>query len=201
MLAEAVSNALADLFPAAAGDAVSSAVGEATAGTSTDRGDRSKALHEFTHQLFQALRPTAGEDGPGQHGRGFAWGRTGIGDIAQRLESLAQRIGGTAAATEVTSVATTAEATGMVDDVGAVDTPASTPGAAQPPAAAATLPSSLLTAFQALARPAGGDQTGSEGSATAATSLAALLSRIAQTVQADPTAAGSVTGSLVDTAA
>jgi len=89
-LMEALSDALATLSSAA--KAPEGEVPE-TAAAPVDSKAQKAALHEFAHELFNALRPSGPEDGgPGRHGRGFAWGRTSVGDIAQRLEALAQSL-------------------------------------------------------------------------------------------------------------
>ena len=58
-------------------------------------------------------------------------------------------------------------------------------------------PSALLRAFQALAGQAGGASAPSDG----ATSLAALLTRIAQALQGDSAVLATATGALVDVTA
>jgi len=193
-LAKALTDALADLMPDAGGNASASSavVVETASAPPTARGEQTRALHDFTHEFFHALRPTAGEDGPGRHGRGFSWGRATLGDIAQRLETLAQKLG--AATTTPTPAADSAPAA------------ASAPvPAAEPAAETATVstalpmaePSALLRAFQALAGQAAGASAPSDG----ATSLAALLTRIAKALQGDSAVLATATGALVDVTA
>ena len=95
-LVEALSDALADLMPVGASSGATSATseGETASGAPATRGAWEHALHDFTRELFQAMRPAEGEHRPGGHVRGFAWGRTRLDDIAQRLEALAHRSGG-----------------------------------------------------------------------------------------------------------
>jgi|PlaIllAssembly_1097288.scaffolds.fasta_scaffold02817_3 hypothetical protein len=185
-LAQAVSGALSDLMP------------DTETGAPTQRSNGTKALQEFTHELFQALRPSAGEDGPGRHGRGFAWGRTSLGDIAQRLDALAQQIGSATSTADAAPGATPIEAVASSTD--ALAAAADLPAAELPieaPAATSTQTPPLLSAFQALTQQLGGDTSASEG----ATALATLLTRIAQALQADPAVTVSATGSLVDVTA
>jgi len=60
--------------------------------------EQKEALQAFTHELLDALRPTPDATVKGHQGRGFAWGRTSLGDLAQRLEALAQKLVGAATA-------------------------------------------------------------------------------------------------------
>ena len=123
-LMNALSDALAGLGAAAG----------ATAETGTAGGsdpslvrtpEQKEALHAFAHELFNALRPAPDATGKGHHGRGFAWGRTSLGDLAERIQALAQKLAGAA-----TPAAGTAPLTPAAGD-GATTAPAST-GAAAP---------------------------------------------------------------------
>ena len=87
--------------------------------------EQKEALHAFAHELFNALRPAPDATGKGHHGRGFAWGRTSLGDLAERIQALAQKLAGAA-----TPAAGTAPLTPAAGD-GATTAPAST-GAASP---------------------------------------------------------------------
>jgi hypothetical protein len=110
-------------------------------------GSRREALQAFAHELFNALRPTPDASVKGHHGRGFAWGRTSLGDLAERLEALAQKLGGgttapadTAASTApaagdaATLPASTGSAIATTATEGAIDTTVT--GAAAPTAVA-----------------------------------------------------------------
>ena len=93
-LMNALSEALASLGSAAIpGTSEAAATDDAAAPVATTR-EQKEALHAFSHELFNALRPTSDGPGNGHHGRGFAWGRTSPGDLAERLEALAQKLGG-----------------------------------------------------------------------------------------------------------
>jgi hypothetical protein len=203
-LVEALSDALSDLMPVGGATAAAPAAGEGetASGAPAKRGAWAHALHDFTHELFRALRPAEGEHGPGRHGRGFAWGRTSLGDIAQRLEALAQQIGGATTTSVPASAAAPAAAPDKQNDTPSVATTTQLPETSNAPTAdAAGEPSALPTAFQALASQRGADSAASSGTTSAATSLAALLRRIAQALQADPAAMVPATGNLVDTTA
>jgi hypothetical protein len=93
--------------PAAAGEAPAAAAGKAPSVAS--------AVYQFAHELYAALRPAGRGDGSGEgreHGRGeghrqashgeHGWKSQGYGDIAQRLDALAQRL------TQATSAASPA---------------------------------------------------------------------------------------------
>ena len=185
-LAKALADALADLMSDAGSGASASAEGVVDTASSAPagRGDQAKDLHDFRHELFQAFRPTAGEDGPGRHGRGFAWGRATLGDIAQRLETLAQTLG--AAANTATPPADSAPAAESASVLGAEPAPMPT-----------AEPSALLTVFQALSGPSGGASAATDG----ANALAALLTRIAQALRGDSAVMAPATGALVDVTA
>jgi hypothetical protein len=203
-LVEALSDALADLMPVGGSTAAASATseGETAAGAPAKRGASADALHDFTHELFHALRPAEGEHGPGRHGRGYAWGRTSLGDIAQRLEAIAQQLGGATTAGAAAPTASPTAATDKQSDTPPVKTTTPLPNASKAPTAdTAGEASALLSAFQALASQRGAEPTASSGTTSAATSLAALLRRIAQALQADPAAIVPATGNLVDATA
>ena len=105
-LMNALSEALASLGSAAtSGAAETAATDDAAAPAATTR-EQKEALHAFSHELFNALRPTSDGLGKGHHGRGFAWGRTSLGDLAERLEALAQKLGGATPAPAGTTTST-----------------------------------------------------------------------------------------------
>ena len=94
-------NAVAD---AAAGSDMPATDGHAGAPPAAPRADADReALRDFTHALLDALRESGAREvghGPGRHlQRGHAWGHGG-GDLAQRLEALAQRLAGDVRATD-----------------------------------------------------------------------------------------------------
>ena len=96
-LMNALSEALASLGSAATpATSETDSTDDAGAPAATTR-EQKEALHAFSHELFNALRPTGDGTGKGHHGRGFAWGRTSLGDLAERLEALAQKLGGATA--------------------------------------------------------------------------------------------------------
>jgi|GEM_PF-3417900 hypothetical protein len=203
-LVEALSDALADLMPVggSAGAASGTSEGETASEAPAKRGAWGHALHDFTRELFHALRPAEGEHGSGRHGRGFAWGRTRLDDIAQRLESLAQQIGGATTASVAASAASAAAATDKQSDTLPVEATTPLPNAGMARSAdTAGEPSALLKVFQALASQRGTDTDASSGMTSAETTLAALLRRIAEALRADPAATAPATGNLVDTTA
>jgi hypothetical protein len=161
----ALMNALSDALAGLGADAgVTAGTGAASsADTSAVRTPEQKeALHAFAHELFSALRPTPDATGKGHHGRGFAWGRTSLGDLAERIEALAQRLAG--AATPAGGTAPAALAAGD----GATPAPGST-------GAASTAAGSTGTTLDAAAQPATGatGSTGTTGTTTAQTAGAA----------------------------
>lgn len=96
-LMNALSEALSSLGSAAtSATSETDSTDDAAAPAATTR-EQKEALHAFAHELFNALRPTSDGPGKGHHGRGFAWGRTSLGDLAERLEALAQKLGGATA--------------------------------------------------------------------------------------------------------
>ena len=224
-LASALAEALAGLSATTEPVAADAAPVEAThnGDAPTDSGDARAALHDFTRELFDALRPTGPADGgPGRHGRGFAWGRTSLGDIAQRLEALAASLAAPAAAAPPsTDAAPASDATGSgaapAGDVAASsdapatdaspssDAPSSTdaPSSADPaamPTPAATTDSPLLAAFRRLVATSSGAAPDAVSATAASDQLAALLQRIAQSLS-DTGSETSVVGSLVDLSA
>jgi hypothetical protein len=205
-LADAISDAFAELTPA--GQTPAAGADAASKEATVDRRAQAEALHDFRHELFAALRPAEGE-GPGRHGRGFAWGRTSLADLADRIDALAQKIGGSPAPAP-TSPPETATPSAETATPPAATTP--TPDATAPDAQAPAVPSAsastdsdatsaLLSAFQALTAKPGDSTSGAEGSGSAAESLAALLHRIAQALRGDDAATTPAAGSLVDTTA
>ena len=195
----------------AASDAAVASPVVATAPTASlvNSGDLKNALHSFAHELFDALRPS-GDDGggPGNRGRGHAWGRTGLFDIAGRLEALAQSL-----ATGVAAPAPAPGAPPLVPATPPSTDPVPTPTALAlgPTAAPAAVPdpvettapsaeSPLLAAFKQLAAALNlGTSSASPAAVSPADSLANLLHRIAATLGADTHAtATSPAGSLLD---
>jgi hypothetical protein len=196
-LADAITDALAERMPAGQTPAAGSDAAPKEA--IVDRRERAEALHDFRHELFAVLRPAEGE-GPGRHGRGFGWGRTSLADLADRIDALAQKIGGAPAPAPPppADTATTPAVT-------TTNPEATTPEAQAPVAPSVSTDSdarsALLSAFQTLTVKLGGSTTGAEGSGSAAESLAALLHRIAQALRGDDAATTPAAGSLVDTTA
>jgi hypothetical protein len=193
-LADALSNAPAGLTET--GGASAADDGAAVGDGRTDK----KALREFEHALFDALRPARGEDGaPGRQGHGFAWGRTSLGDIAERLQALAQQF---AASGPTEDAAPAAEAAATPPDgaeaASMTQVRASTPSTQSAGEATPAPPSRLLSAFQSLL-----DRVGGEGSAStdARGSLATLLTRMAQALQPAAEGAAPAAGALLDTTA
>ena len=176
----ALMNALSDALAGLGADAgVTAGTGAASsADTSAVRTPEQKeALHAFAHELFNALRPTPDATGKGHHGRGFAWGRTSLGDLAERIEALAQRLAG--AATPAGGTAPAAPAAGD----GGTPAPAST-------GAASTAAGSTGTTLDAAAQPATGatGSTGTTGTTTAQTAGAATAAPTVTTPTSTPTA-------------
>jgi hypothetical protein len=209
-LASALSEALAGLSATTGAAAQDAAAVDATEGSDAPIDSRAAraALHEFSRELFDALRPTGAADGgPGRHGRGFAWGRTSLGDIAQRLEALATSLAappaGAPAATGV-APASDAAASGDASTPASGDAPASAAGAsADPdaiPAPAARVDSPLLAAFRRLVATSSGAAPDAVSAPSDSDQLAALLQRIAQSLS-DTGGEASVVGSLVDLSA
>jgi len=225
-LVAALHDALAGLMQVGqTGRATQASAGQAVAsGAPVGADDRKQALHEFLHELFSALRPTGGEGGAKRHhGHGFAWGRASAGDLAQRLEALAQSLGGAAppasadAAAPTTSPAPvavkTTQATPAADgmDASAAVAPADVPTrapilavadpakGANPPSGGAIADTPLLTAFTHLvAAPKGGTV---DAATSPADRLAALLHQMAQALQSRPGSEVPVAGSLIDVSA
>ena len=191
-LVAALNDALAGLMPASqSASAAATSAGDAPAsGSAVSAEERKHALHEFMHELLGALRPTGGEGGAkGHHGRGFAWGRTSEGDLARRLDALAQRLGGTAPKPVPTDTPLPVPSTDAV----AQPVPQAAPGSAT---LVADTP--LLTAFKHLAAALNGGAGEGDGKAAPADQLAALLHQMAQALQADPVAEAPASGSLID---
>ena len=105
-LMNALSEALASLGSAATSGAAETAATDDAAAPAAATREQKEALHAFSHELFNALRPTSDGLGKGHHGRGFAWGRTSLGDLAERLEALAQKLGGATPAPAGTTTST-----------------------------------------------------------------------------------------------
>lgn len=194
-LMQALSNALGAVLPSVRTDspAAGSAGDGIAAGSPPSAGDQKHALHEFIHELFGALRPAAGQDGaPGRHGRGFAWGRTTTGDLAQRLEALALSLPGTAP--QSLPVEPPNSAPSSTDAAIAPRPPAT------PVAGSAGTDSPLLTAFGRLAS-APGDASAGDGALSPADRLAALLHQLARALQPAASSDVPAAGSLIDLSA
>lgn len=172
----------------------------APAGDQAPAGSREskQALHAFTHELFAALRPPEAEGG---HGRGFAWGRTSMGDLARRLEALVQTLHGVgpAATAGVEAVpATNAIATAVaVDASGGTAASGNIVGAesAAAKASGTGADSPLVAAFSRLI--AAGNPGEQTGAASGTEALMALLQRMSEALRGDPAAATPVAGSLL----
>jgi len=175
-LMNALSEALASLGSATTSTASGTNATEDAAAPAATTREQKEALHAFSHELFNALRPTSDGLGKGHHGRGFAWGRTSLGDLAERLEALAQKLGGATpapagtttstpnpvdASTEPGTTGSTSTTTTGTATTGTATTGTTTPGTATA-GTAATGTASANTAA-----------TGTAASRTASTSAAA----------------------------
>ncbi|HSV70479.1 MAG TPA: hypothetical protein VLI72_10220 [Methylibium sp.] len=188
--------------PQALRTALQDVVGE-IAGADAARSEASaNALHDFTGALSEALRTEGGREvghGPGRHvQRGYAWGRQGGGDLAQRIEALATRLAGAAAPGEaVTADAADAPVAAPTDAPPVTDTAVDTPAAPLADAAAVpTAPSALEASFAALWQTL--QPTATAGTDGTAVDLIGFLHTLAQRLGA---AAAPAVGSLVDTTA
>lgn len=191
-LVTALQDALASPTPAGATAAAAAGDGAAS-GPAVSAAERKHALHEFMHELFGALRPT-GDAGEGRHGRGFAWGRTSPADLAQRLQALAQSLGG------ATSQAAPAEAPtdATLTDPAAEPLPQpSLDGAG----AVAAVDTPLSSAFERLAAALNGGAAAADDAVSVSDRLAALLNQLARALHADPVADAPAAGGLVDLSA
>ena len=165
-LMNALSEALASLGSAATSGAAETAATDDAAAPAAATREQKEALHAFSHELFNALRPTSDGPGKGHHGRGFAWGRTSLGDLAERLEALAQKLGGATPAPAGTTTSTpnpvdASTEPGTTGSTSTTTTGTTTPGTATA-GTAATGTASANTAA-----------TGTAASRTASTSAAA----------------------------
>ena len=184
-------------------------VAVAPTASTANSGDLKDALHRFAHELFGALRPGGEDSGVNGHrGRGHAWGRTSLSDIAGRLETLAQKLAtGVAAPAPGASPLVPATPPGT-DPVPMPVAPGPTAGTTPTvpvtsPTAATALPpadSPLLAAFKQLAAALNlGASTASPTPVSPAEQLANLLHRMAVALGADANGtATSPAGSLID---
>lgn len=187
--------------PGALRAALQGAVSELAGGAIPASDEASTALHDFGAALFEALRAEGAREvghGPGRHvQRGWAWGRQG-GDLAQRLEALAGRLGAPATGAGETP-APPSEAAPL--DISTptpegatvsppVDTTASLPATVPSPATATPLAASFAVLWQSL--------QSADGTA-AAPDLAGFLLGLADRLGGGTGAP--TTGSLVDTTA
>ncbi len=99
-LMNALSDALSSLGSASAVKASSEPDATEEAAAPADHHPRAEGRPASLHpRAFQCAPADAGRATvKGHQGRGFAWGRTSLGDLAQRLEALAQKLGGGATA-------------------------------------------------------------------------------------------------------
>jgi hypothetical protein len=214
-LMNALSDALATLG-AAAGTTGETAAADGTTTSAVKTPEQKEALHAFAHELFNALRPTPDSTGKGHHGRGFAWGRTSLGDLAERVEALAQKLTGatapSAGTAPVTPTAGNAPTTGSTTGASAATatptatsaTPTVTAPATTTTSAAATTSgeSVLLSAFRRLTASLNGSAPDAGAAAASpAEALAALLHRMAQALVPDAHTEPPASGSLVDVTA
>ena len=203
-LVGALNEALAELAAASAGDPAS------VDGEEPSLSERASkhALHSFMHELFAALRST---DAEGRHGRGFAWGRTSLADLAQRIDALVQRLQGGAAAPaesppvepapETPASAPTPAVAASSDEADVGSAPPVPASDAAPATRSVAVDSNLLSAVSRLltARDAG-DSPG-PGTVDGSDSLIALLQRMSQALAGDGVAEVPVAGSLLDATA
>lgn len=181
--------------PGALREALQTAVSELAGGARPSSGEATAALHDFGAALFDALRAEGGREvghGPGRHlQHGWAWGRQG-GDLAQRLEALAGRLGAPAAVAGETpalpSDAAPSDGATPTPEGASASAPADT--AAPPPATVTPLAAGFAALWQSL-QPV--------DSTAAAPDLAGFLLGLAQRLGGS-TAAPAL-GSLVDTTA
>lgn len=121
--------------------------------------DLKQAAMAFAHELFHALKGNGQEGGDGDSGRGYGRGHghhhhhgsdraagSGYGDLAQRLEALAQQLGGTStpAAAGTATTATAAAPSAGTDAAAAAGAP-TTPAASTTAAAGATAATAATT--------------------------------------------------------
>lgn len=201
----ALTQALDELASASAGDAAPADTEEPSA---SDR-ESKHALPTFVHELFAALRPT---DAEGRHGRGFAWGRTSLADLAQRLDTLVQRLQGGAAspseprvvdpAPEVPASAPTPSVETSSGGAAVASTPiAPAPDEAKAATGGVATDSPLLSAFrQLLAARSPGEAAGA-GAADGSDALVALLQRMSRALAGDAATDAPIAGSLLDVTA
>jgi len=181
--------------------------------TAVDSGTESrnleKAVHEFAHELFQALRGSGNSEqeqgqgnghehghghGHGHHGHrsghGGGYGR-GYGDLAQRIGQLAQTLGApagsstasTAAAAAPVATSTAAVPATATTSTDAVTTSTTTPVASATPATPAVSSNRLLAAFTKLFAALQPKTTSPAAPAdTPATDMAAKLKQFLQTL-------------------
>ena len=170
----ALTEALESRLPGAGGASA------ADAQTSAGEHASTEALHAFVHALFAELRPS---DAEGRHGRGFAWGRTTVAALGQRLDALIERLrGGTAAAAAPPVADSAAAPTADAPAVSATATAAESP---------------VFTAFRELAtaRGAGGEE------GRTADALMAVLRRVASALGGDAEALAPAAGIVLDVTA